>query len=292
MPPIHRSSFDVRFDECDAYGLINNPNLLRYMYEAGLRAERTLGLPVPSSDGTSPIRAAAHVEVAFMSPVHYPDTLDVSTWISAVHSDGWERRYEIRRAGEDPVLAECRTEWRMAAPLGGMPLELSDEIRRPLEAASGPAAGSSWTATPSNSSPAPAGALHRRRQVAWRDVDPQEVLSLPAIVDYMTDAGIEAGAAHGWTLARCESEGLAFVVREHVIDYLRLASLGDLLDVSTWLSGVRRSTGLRHYELRCEADENVVAKGHTRWVVVRPESMRPTRLPDLFETDFKGHISG
>ncbi len=291
MPPDHRSSFDVRFDECDAYGLINNPNLIRYMHESGIRADQALGLPRDRPDGRAWAWMAGHLEAAFLKPVHYGEAVEVTTRISSVIPEGWQRAYEVRHRGEHEILALGRILWHLADRERGQRQALPDEIQAILGRAQSAGQEPAWEVSPPSTATAPEGALHRLRSVAWRDVDPQGFLNIAAILDYMTDAGIAAGAEHGWTLARCQAEGIAFVVREHVVDYRMPTNLEEILDMSTWLSDVRRSTGLRHYRLQRQESGDIVATGHTRWVVVRPDTMRPSRLPASFGSDFEGHIS-
>lgn len=291
MPPEDTATFEVRFDECDAYGLINNPNLLRYLQEAGWRADGKLGLPQASRDGQAWIWMPSHTEIGFLKPVRYGDVVEVTSQVASLTPDHWQRAYQVRRRSEDDLLVQGTIVWRMADADDGRPRLLPDEIRRALEWALAAQSQSDWAAGQSKAEAAPAGALRQQRSVAWGDVDPQGRLNLAAIVDMMTDVGIDAGAAHGWTLARCEAEGIAFVVREHVVDYHVPARLGEALEVSTWLSDVRRSTGLRHYRLQQRSGGKVLADGHTRWVVVRSDSMRPSRLPQSFAAEFEGHIA-
>jgi acyl-CoA thioester hydrolase len=289
MSRVHHASFTVRFDECDAYGLINNPNLVRYMSEAGRQADRAHGWMDAPADGGELAWAVARMEVAFLRPAHDADQLEVSTWVSAVQADGWQRVFDVRRNGESDLLAKGRIEQRVVDG-GGRPQALPEAVRAALGQVT-EGAQPTWELSRPSAGTSPVKALSRTRPVTWRDVDPRGWVNIAAMLDYMTDAGIDAGVAFGWTLARCQAEGLAFVVREHGVDCRGLVGLGEVLDVTTWLSDVRRSTGLRHYRLRRGAGGVVVAEGHTRWVVVDPASMRPARLPDSFTTEFAGHIS-
>jgi acyl-CoA thioester hydrolase len=291
MPRVHHTSFRVRYDECDAYGLINNPNLVRYMHEAGLQAGSELGFDRKDQAGVDDVWMATHMQADFLSPARYGDDLDDVNWLSAVIDGGWHRVHEIRRKGDDDVLARATLEWVLSERESGRRLALPERIRTGLGDAEQSESGPAWEIHEADAGWPPDGALSQRRMVAWRDVDPQGCVNVAAYVDYMTEAGIEAGSAHGWTLDRCQAQGVAFVVRQHTLECLLPVGLGESLTVTTWLSRVRRSTGLRHYTVQREKDGRPVARGATRWVVIDPTSMRPSRLPNSFADDFGAHIS-
>jgi len=95
-------------------------------------------------------------------------------------------------------------------------------------------------------------------------------------VQWMQDAAIRHGdATPGYKLA----EGTGWYAREHRIEYLLSAFVGEELEVHTWLSEVKRVRVHRRYEFLRKADGKVVVKGETDWVYVDIKTSRPIALP-------------
>ncbi|MCG5031095.1 acyl-CoA thioesterase [Mesosutterella sp. OilRF-GAM-744-9] len=64
---------------------------------------------------------------------------------------------------------------------------------------------------------------------------------------WMEDLAIEHSAALGWPQERYLREKHVWVAREHWIEYLRPALLGDELALYTWISAVAGPVSLRRY---------------------------------------------
>jgi acyl-CoA thioester hydrolase len=64
------------------------------------------------------------------------------------------------------------------------------------------------------------------------------------------------------------NEGFGVIVKQHRIQYLQEARLGDELEISTWIGEFRRATALRHFVISRPGEKTPVAVVHTRWVWV------------------------
>lgn len=64
---------------------------------------------------------------------------------------------------------------------------------------------------------------------------------------WMEAAATAHAASLGWSFDALRSAGRVWVVRQHWIEYLRPAHLGDELVVATWVESVRRLSSLRRY---------------------------------------------
>jgi len=73
--------------------------------------------------------------------------------------------------------------------------------------------------------------------------------------------------------------GATWVVREHHIQYLSPAFLGDVIEVRTWVVDLRRVRSLRRYEFVRVSDGKTLVKGETAWVFVEATSGRPLAVP-------------
>ena len=74
--------------------------------------------------------------------------------------------------------------------------------------------------------------------------------------------------------------GATWVVREHRIEYLLPAFLGEEIEINTWVENIRRVRSLRKYEFIRALDRNVLVKGETDWVFVDIKSGKPVAIPD------------
>jgi len=94
-------------------------------------------------------------------------------------------------------------------------------------------------------------------------------------LQWMQDAAIRHGEAIGYKVA----ENRGWFAREHHIEYLSPAFLGEDLEVRTWLSEIRRVRLRRRYEFVRASDGNVIVRGETNWVYVDIKTGRPVSIP-------------
>ena len=132
-----------------------------------------------------------------------------------------------------------------------------------------------------------------------------------AYLHYLEQAAIEHSAAVGYPLDRYREMSTLFIVRRHVVDYLRLASPGDVLEVITWAAEIRGPRAVRAYEVcrhgQVESHVGTVAvpadgllpptyvpaseplvRARTQWVYVDLDSGRPLRVPAELIAAFMG----
>jgi len=85
--------------------------------------------------------------------------------------------------------------------------------------------------------------------------------------------------AIGYTRRWLLEHGLMWFVARHEIDYLAEAHLGDRLIVATWVRDMKRIRSWRDYLIIRPADEAVVCRAATLWVLVELKTRRPARIP-------------
>lgn len=101
-----------------------------------------------------------------------------------------------------------------------------------------------------------------------------------AYLQWMQDTGIrvqESMISAGYSLP----ENTTWYAREHRIEYLLPAFLGEELKVSTWISEIKRVRAHRRYEFLRISDGKVVVKGETDWVFVDAKTGRPMAIPAI-----------
>lgn len=91
-------------------------------------------------------------------------------------------------------------------------------------------------------------------------------------------AELHADAA-GYTRAAMLEDGVMWFVARHEIDYLAEAWENDHLLIATWVREFKRVKSWREYVIARPADETVVCRGATLWVLVDLASRRPKRIP-------------
>src|SRR5262245_5326080 len=74
-------------------------------------------------------------------------------------------------------------------------------------------------------------------------------------------------------------ENTGWYAREHRIEYLAPAYLGDEIEVRTWVSEYKRVRAIRKYEFFRKVDGKVITKGETQWIFVELTSGRPMTIP-------------
>ena len=97
-----------------------------------------------------------------------------------------------------------------------------------------------------------------------------------AYVQWMQNAAIR----HGESITEYQpAENTTWYAREHRIEYLLPAFLGEEIEIRTWLTEIKRVRVHRKYEFIRKADGKVIVKGETDWVYVDSETGRPLALP-------------
>jgi acyl-CoA thioester hydrolase len=96
---------------------------------------------------------------------------------------------------------------------------------------------------------------------------------------YCQQVAIDAAADAGYDMSWHDTRGAAWVVRQISVEYLRPAVAGDVLDITTWISGWRGVRARREYEMRRQADGEPIARASAEWVYLDRETGRPRRIP-------------
>lgn len=82
------------------------------------------------------------------------------------------------------------------------------------------------------------------------------------------------GYTRRWLLA---NDMMWFVAR-HEIDYLAEAHAGDELVIATWVRTIGKVKSWRDYVIARPADQTVICRAATLWVLVNLQTRRPKRI--------------
>ena len=98
-------------------------------------------------------------------------------------------------------------------------------------------------------------------------------------VHWLEEMATAHSDALGYTEAWHREHGLIWFVRRHEIDYLAEACEGDELAMVTWVEEFQKTSSPRQYVMFRPADDKVVCRATTTWVLVSRETGRPQRVP-------------
>lgn len=291
MPARHTSSFPIRFYECDAYGHVNNSNYVRYMQEAAFAASAAVGYSDDRYHQLGLLWLIRDTRVEYLRPLKYGDTAEVTTWVDDFRRVRSRRLYEIRRQGQDQPLARGETDWVLLDRESLRPVSVPDEMKQAFFPEGLPEQAPQRTPFPKPPAP-PSGAVTLARQVAWEDVDPAQHVNNAKYFTYMEESGIQAAAQFGFSMNRFLEEGFGTVARETRIEYKQPAVLDDTIEITTYLSDVRSVRATRHFIMRRQSDQTLLAQGYVVWVFIDLNTGRPVRMPEEMRNQISPHIAG
>ena len=226
---MHTSLFRVRQYECDAYGHLNNVNYVRYLQEAFVEADASVGYALARSGVPGWRWQTRRLDIEYLRLARYGDTVEllVSGLGGAVEFMCWV--CEFRLAGSGDLVAQAVVEAVPVDAASGQTLELAPTVS---DEQTDPAA-----ALPPLPPPPP-GVFSMRHRVTWGDLDMARQVGDATLLSYVETCGFGVIAAHHWPAARMAAQGFAIILRRNQIENLASAALDDELEIATWVSNV------------------------------------------------------
>lgn len=290
MPLIHERTFRVRFYECDAYGHVNHANYLRYMQETAFDASAAAGYDFSRYNEINRFWLIRETDITYMRPLTYGDSVVVKTWVLDFQRVRSRRAYELRDLATGEMVAQAHTEWVFLDRQSSRPVTIPAEMIEAFFPDGPPAEVPPREPFPKAPAPPP-GVFKLRRCVEWRDIDGAQHVNNANYLAYLEECGVQVARAYGWPMARMMEAGFGIVARRYRIEYRQPAVPDDELELSTWVSDVKRATAVRHYTVRRADDGELLARAHVLWVWVDLATGRPIRIPAGFIDDFAPNIS-
>lgn len=285
----HTRTFRVRNYECDAYGHMNSVNYLRFMQEAAFDATAAAGYGMQHYMEVGQFWLARESQVKFLRPVKYDQSVSIKTWIVDTRRFRSKRRYEFRLEGEEELAAEAHTDWVYVDGETGRPTHIPDELIKAFFADGEPAGAMPRDRFP-KAPPAPDGAVIYLHRVAWRDLDEMRHVNNANYLAFLEDAGAEALRQYGWPLSRSLENGHGWAARDMRIEYKAQPRLGDELEITTYLSDMKRIGCRRWYFVRIKGSQALAAQAYVDWIFIDVESGWPVRVPEGLATDLASNI--
>jgi acyl-CoA thioester hydrolase len=112
FPAAHIVALDVRPQDIDAYGHVNNSVYLSWLDHAAWSHSATLGVPLEQCVSARRGMAAQRIEIDYLRAAMAGDRVQVATWIES--SDARlrvGRRFQLRRARDAQTLARAKVDY-------------------------------------------------------------------------------------------------------------------------------------------------------------------------------------
>jgi acyl-CoA thioester hydrolase len=271
----HSETFRIRHDECDAYGVLNNAIYLRLAQEAAWQHSIQAGFGPEYYESKQRAWIARDTTIEYQAPVRYGEQLRITTYVTSTRRTLARRMYEFET---DRSIAQAHTDWVFLDLPHGTPATIPDEIVEGLFSADSQPVRLKRSPFP-EPPPPPSGTVTWRGRVQWRDIDPFGHLNNAAYISYMEAAATEAGLAYGISQESSGEAGVGWALKRSRIEYLEPARVEDQLEISTWLSSLRKASAERHYQIKRAADGHLLARGLSLWLTTDVITGRPRRLP-------------
>jgi len=288
MPVIFKRRFRVRHYECDAYGHLNNVNYVRYMQETALDASAAVGWGVERYAEIGHQWLIRETDIDYLQPLLWNDEVDVVSYVIEFRRIQSRRYYEFRRVADNALVAKASTNWVF------LNMETNQPARIPIEMIHDFAPDGLPDAPPHERFPAPleqaSGVFRLRHRAEWRDIDTVGHLNNAAYMAYCEDASTQVGRDRNWQMKRMMDDGFALIFRRFRIQYLQAAVLDDTIEISTWVSDLKRATAMRHYDLKRIEDNAQLARAYSLIVCFDLNKQRPMRVPQNLLDDFADNI--
>jgi YbgC/YbaW family acyl-CoA thioester hydrolase len=123
---------------------------------------------------------------------------------------------------------------------------------------------------------------HRQFRVRGYEVGASARVHDSVFLNYIQQAAFEGSADAGYDTRRYDALGTIWVIRKQTIAYLASLFYDDVVQLTTWVSDVRRVRSHREYELRRAVDGALVAVASADWVYLDVAKQFPHRItPDI-----------
>jgi acyl-CoA thioester hydrolase len=282
MPREFIRTFRVREYECDLYGHVNNANYLRYMQQAAIEASADVGFDSRRYRELGTLWLIRETEIEYRKPVFPGQMVQVRTWVADFRRIVSRRMYAMTVDGE-PV-ASAYTDWVYVDRGTQRPVRIPADMALAFMPEGG--SGEVIERVPLVVPPLPPQPVHIQHHVEWGDLDGAGHVNNAVYLNFLEESGIRAGEAIGWGMDELAVHNLAVVARSHRIQYLLPALHGDDLEITTWLSDVRRVSALRNYRIIRLVDGALLLQANTRVAILDRRTMAPTAMPESMRQAF------
>ena len=125
--------------------------------------------------------------------------------------------------------------------------------------------------------------FEKRIVVAQEDLDDLDHVNNVRYVQWIQDVSKE----HWQTVAPNEMKaGILWVVKNHNIDYLSAAVLGDEILIRTFIAETKGAISVRCVEMYNDKTNQLLVRSHTEWVLLNALTLKPIRISEAIKKVF------
>jgi acyl-CoA thioester hydrolase len=114
----------VEFRDLDALDHVNNATYLDFVEDAALAASAAAGWPLARVRSLGGYWRSRSHDIEYLAEAHYGDALQCVCWVRSCTGSTIERSTEIRRTGDDALLARARSRWAWISTATREPAEV------------------------------------------------------------------------------------------------------------------------------------------------------------------------
>ncbi|HUI26740.1 MAG TPA: thioesterase family protein, partial [Candidatus Kryptonia bacterium] len=195
-----------------------------------------------------------------LTPVVCRDEIAVHTWVSDIRRVRSQREYELRRAGDEQLVARGWTDWVYVDTLRGKPVRAPDELQRGLM----PEGVSAQPRPAGKPSDPPANAFRTTRRIEFSAIDSVAHVNNAHYANYLEQDLWDALAAHGWPIDPLAREQ-RLRLRQLDIEYFEAALYRNEVTGAVWVTDVGADGFRCESELQRDGRRLVRACGEWRW---------------------------
>jgi acyl-CoA thioester hydrolase len=212
----------VRHYEMNARNELPMSALFRLFQETAMRVTRAAGFGVEWFVERQTVWVLRAMIVEHLCPIHYPNELDVSSWLSDASKVRVHREYLARDAATGEIVARGRAEWVHLNGKTMMPARIPAEIFARMQ----PNGVRAVPRLEPRAYPAPRAPIEYRtqRRVQRYETDGLQHVNNAVYVDWLEEALADA-------VAPFTSSERYLRVRRHDIEYVRAALPGDHVEI-------------------------------------------------------------
>ncbi len=122
-------------------------------------------------------------------------------------------------------------------------------------------------------------------RVRYSEVDEYGVMSISAIMRYMTDCSMFHSIAIDYDLDRLNEEDLGWYITEWQIRINKRPVLGQEIVIKTWPYKFRAMMGFRNFTIET-IDGDRLVEADSMWVLMNLKKLKPTTVPEKMAEDF------
>jgi acyl-CoA thioesterase FadM len=227
-------------------------------------------------------------DIEYLRPLLYGETVTVQVCTQVASREACLKTIDFIESASGKPAARAEALFTLLERESLLPTKLPDEIAAALFPGRDLARSPMGMNFPTAPAPPP-GVIKTCSTAQNGSID--GYLNQAVLLSSAGECGWQAIAHHNWPVERMVAEKTAILVRRNQIEYLAPIKGGEDIEISTWISDVKRSTALRHYRIQRVSDGRVLSNIHALGVWVNLQSGLPVRFSKQFLEDFQPNIA-